>query len=645
MGSTFSGLEIGKRGLSVHQAALNTTGHNISNADNPHYARQRVTMESMDPIYDPSFNRAETPGQIGQGARVARIERIRDTFFDDQINNSENNKGFWETSQSYLYQMEKIFNEPSDNTLRTLTDGMWTSWQEAANFPSEQAHREVVLEKARSLTTRINDIHNKLTDLRNRSENEIEAEVAQINSLATEIRDLNEKILKVETLGDEPNDLKDHRDHAVEKLASIVDINVGRGDKDELIVFIGEQALVQGEVQRKVKLEKDASNEGYSKVTWEHNDRNVILSGGKLYGLLDMRDRAIPERIDQNDLFALNISDIINEIHRDGFGLNGKTNVDFFALNNLSRNTNGTFRLENARGNFDLNSDGSAEITAVFRVSGVNTIDPSRRIGMNGTITLNQNDANNQPVLIDYRKDDSLNDVIKRINDSQAGVVAYINHDSQLALKSTTAKDDRRTNFMIRHLEDSGELLVGYTGILNQSGKAGAFNFQRIDEISKFRSPVENITLTPEFHPAGHIAVSDSVKTNPASIALGRGEDTGGTGDYNTPGGMADGRNALLIAAAIKQGKSMIGKHDNPEEFYNALVSKLGTESRTAEDSVNRLKDDLTALNNMRQSVMGVNLDEEMSNMVQFQHGYNAAARIINTVNEMLGVIINMGRA
>ena len=85
----------------------------------------------------------------------------------------------------------------------------------------------------------------------------------------------------------------------------------------------------------------------------------------------------------------------------------------------------------------------------------------------------------------------------------------------------------------------------------------------------------------------------------------------------------------------------MVGRETNAEEFYNALISKLGTESRTATDAALRLKDDLVSLGNFRQSVMGVSLDEEMSNMVQFQHSYNASARVISTMDQMLETIIN----
>ena len=641
MGSTFGGLEIGKRGLTVHQQALNTTGHNISNADNKNYARQRVTMESMDPLYAPSLNRAAGPGQIGQGATVAQIERIRDTFYDDQIVDAVNNRFYWQAKHDYLDQMEKVFNEPNNNTLRGLADNFWNSWQELASEPAQMSHRKVVIERANGLVTRIKDSYDKLERLRNRANQQIMVDVEQVNSLAGQIRDYNERILKLEALGDNPNDLKDRRDAAVEKLSQLADINIGRGDKDELMVFVGEQALVQGEIQRKLKTVPDPANDGMVRIQWAHNDKDLLLEGGRLKGLLEARDKDIVDRINQVDQFAVNLADIVNEAHKDGFGLNGSTNKNFFEIRNLSSLSNGNFQFQNAAANFDLNQDGTAEVTAIFRVTGTNTVDPTRRIGLDGTLTFFQNDKNNTPVQIDYSRDETLEEVIKRINNREAGVVAYLNHDNQLALKATTASDDRRTNFMIRHIEDSGELLVGYTGLLNSSGQAGAFDFRRLNEISKLRAPLQDVSLTPIFHPSAYLQVSEDVAGDPGSIAAGRGKDIGGTGDYNTPGGAADGTNAQIIAAALKQDSRMIGHDRNPEEFYNSLIAKLGTETRTARDAIMRQDDNLLELNNLRQSVMGVNLDEEMSNMVQFQHGYNAAAKVINTMDQMLEVIIN----
>ena len=269
MGSTFGGLEIGKRGLAVHQQALNTTGHNISNADNPNYARQRVTMQSMDPLYNPSLNRASGKGQVGQGATISQIERIRDSFYDDQMVEAVNLEHYWSTKQAYFDQIEKVLNEPSDNSLRSLADNFWRSWQDLAELPSKESHRRVVLQTARGLTTRINDIYGKLDQLRNRANQQVITDVDMVNNLASEVRDLNERIMKLEALGDNPNDLKDRRDGVVEKMSKLVDITIGRGDKDETFVFIGQQALVQGEVQRKLKTVGDPKNDGMARIVWE----------------------------------------------------------------------------------------------------------------------------------------------------------------------------------------------------------------------------------------------------------------------------------------------------------------------------------------------------------------------------------------
>ncbi len=644
MGSTFGGFEITKRGLIVHQTAIQTTGHNISNASNENYARQRVNLTTMDPLYEPSLTRSNSPGQLGQGSKILSIERIRDFFYDDQIVATTEQKAFWETKQQYLYQLEKIFNEPSDNTLRHITDEFWSSWQDLANYPSELPHREVVIEKARALVSKISDTYTKLRDLRERSELEIQDTVKLINSYAKEIQDLNNKIIKLQALGDNPNDLLDRRDAVIEKLSSLVNIRIGRGDKDEIFVFIGEQALVQGQILRQLKLIPDPKNEGMSKIVWEHNNSNLILSGGKLHSLVELRDQDILSRIYSLDEFSVNIADIVNEIHKDGFGLDGTTNNNFFEFRSITDDSNAIFRPQDHYGDYDYNLDGTQEITAIFRVSGTQKVDPKRKIGINGILTFVKWDDNTKSYVnlqVSYNEDQTLEEIIKKINDSKVGVVAYLNHDNQMAFKAARDSDDTRYNFFIKHLEDSGDLLVGYTGILRSSGSAGAFDFRRTGEIAKFQNTLENITIAPLFHPAGHLKINENILRDPSKIAAARGKDLGGIGDYNTPNGLADGENALLIAKALKQGNFHIGYSENITQFYNSLIAKLGTESRKAEDLTEHNHEHLEELKKQRQSIMGVNLDEEMASIIQFQHAYNASARALRTMDELLDVIIN----
>ncbi len=633
MGSTFQGIEIGKRGLTAHQQALQTTGHNISNADNKHYSRQRVVMNSVDPIYEPAFNRAEVAGQIGQGVKVSTIERIRDNFIDDRIIDSASVKEYWGKRNDYLYQVETVFNEPTGNTLRSMMDQFWSAWEDLSNYPEESAHRAVVQEKATALGSRMEDVYKKLSFLREQSNREIESKVNHLNTVAENIKNLNERIGKVQALGDAPNDLMDKRDELLQELAGMVDITIGRSDEDELMVFVGQQILVQGRKVEPIALVGNSQNDGFIDLKWASTGEKVLLKQGSLQALVEIRDKVLVEKINSIDALALNTTDAVNEIHKDGFGLNGKTNLNFFEPRSLATNT---------FGEIDSDGDGQNDKTAIFRVTGRTSLDSDRPIGINGTLRfLKATERGEEEILIPYSKDDTLHAVIQRINRTETGIVAYMSHDNQLAMKATTNPHNKKENFMIRHLEDSGELLVGLTGILTASGASGSFDFRKVGEINKFQANAQDISLTPMYHPSSFFRMAEEVRYNPANIAAARGKDVGGTGDYNSPNGHKDGSNALLIAAALREKPIMFEYSKTTDDFYNSLISKLGTEAREAKQEFTSQNELMVELENMRQSVMGVNLDEEMANMVQFQQSYNAAARMISTMNEMLDTIIN----
>ncbi|MCL1864421.1 MAG: flagellar hook-associated protein FlgK [Spirochaetes bacterium] len=633
MNSTFMGLEIGKRGLQSHQQALHVTGHNISNAENKEYSRQRVIITSADPIYAPAFNRANTPGQIGQGSAIASIERIRDSFIDDRIVAEKNIMGYWESKNDFIYQIETIYNEPSDQSIRSKMDALWASWQELSKYPEERSTREVVKEKGVHLSNEIRSVFRQLYELRENANRQVEHRVNQINMYAADIRDLNERIQKSEALGDNPNDLRDRRDALIEKLSKIVNISVGRMDKDEVIVYIDGEHLVQGSIFRPLKVVRNPENHGMFDVVWKVTETPVSIKGGELAGLIEVRDVIIRQNINDINALALNMTDLTNEVHRDGFGRRGETNINFFSHLNIS---------DDSEGNFDYNNDGVNDITAIFKAAGTNKIDASAAIGITGTLTFVKNDKYDSLAEIDYNEFDTVNTVMKKINDAKLGVVAYIDHNGIFALKATIAGDTDKKNFMLRHLEDSGQFLVGLTGILKQSGQQGSFDYRRVDDIVKFLSPREHITITPKFDPAANMSVSFEIMADIDKIAASKGIDIGGTGDYNTSNGIGDGTNALAIAS-LRHKTAMVDSKTTFNEFYTALISRIGTQGEETKDRVENHTTLLKNLENIRQSVSGINLDEEMANMVAFQHGYNASARVISTVNSMLETIIKLG--
>lgn len=631
MNSTFMGIEIGKKGLMSHQQALHVTGHNISNAENEEYSRQRVIIKAADPLYIPSLNRANTPGNIGQGAVVSSVERIRDAFIDDRIISEKNSMGYWKARNDFIYQIESVYNEPSDQSLRNSLDQLWKAWEELSKYPEERSTREVVKERAVNLSNEVKHIYRQLDELRLNSNRQIAHRVNQINMYARDLRDLNERILKSETLGDNPNDLMDRRDALIEKFSEIADISVGRTDRDETIVYIGSENLVQGEVIRPLEAQMDPDNNGFFKVVWKDTGTDVTIKGGELAGLIEIRDKVLKENINDINAFALNLADMTNEIHRDGFSRRNETNIDFFKTMMIS---------DNVEGNFDLNNDGLDDITAVFKVSGNNRIDASAAIGMSGTLTFVSNDELESIKQIDYNSTDTAISIIKKINDAKLGVVAYINHNSELALKATVANDSEKKNFVIRHLEDSGQFLVGLTGILKQNGLQGAFDYRRVNDIVKLLPGREHVTITPKFNPASYMSLSDNIMNDVDRISAAQGKDLGGTGDFNKSNGIGDGTNALRIAH-LRYKNGMVDTNSTFNDFYTALVSQIGTQGEESKNRIRNQETLLKNLTNLRESVSGISLDEEMANMVAFQHGYNASARVISIMDRMLDVIIN----
>ncbi len=633
MNSTFLGLEIGKKGLMSHQQALHVTGHNISNAENKEYSRQRVVIGAADPLYMPALNRSNSPGNIGQGSLVQIVERVRDSFIDDRIVMEKNVMGYWKTRDDFLYQIEMIYNEPTDLSMRTRLDELWKSWEELSKYPEERSTREVVKEKAVNLAHESNHIYNQLYDLRLNANNQIDHRVNQLNMYAKDIRDLNERIMKAEALGDQPNDLKDKRDALIEKMSMLADISVGRSDKDETIVYLGSENLVQGEIVRPLKTVVDPDNGGMYKIVWKDTDKFVSIKGGEINGLIDIRDRVLRDNINQVNAFSINLADMTNEIHRDGFSRRKETNIDFFQHIPIS---------DNPEGNYDLNGDGYNEVTALFKVSGANKIDASAAIGITGRLSFRTNDEQERNVFVDYNSADSALTVIKKINDLKSGVVAYVNHNGEISLKATIANDSDKKNFMIRYLEDSGQFLVGFGGILKQSGPQGSFDYKRENDIKKFLPTREHITITPKLNPASYLAVNDAILRDVDNISAARGKDVGGTGDANMSNGIGDGTNALRIAA-LRHKNAMVDNNTSFNDFYTSLISKVGTQGEESKDRIKNQETLLKNLANLRESVSGINLDEEMANMVSFQHGYNAAARVISTMDRMLETIIKMG--
>lgn len=619
MGSTFSGIELGKRSIMAHTDAISTAGHNISNANTEGYSRQRVQLKEFDPLYRPDLERPERAGMIGQGIDVQSITRIRDEMLDQRITAQQNQESYWDTRSKYYTMIEQIYNEPDEVSVRSNMDKFWESWQELSINPESQAARQAVVTRGESLSDSIKSKWENLMGVGSLINSDIDSTVKQINSYANQIAAVNSEIVRSRGVGDNPNDLLDRRDLLVDKLSKLANITTDRRDPDEFMVHLDGKVLVQGGVARNFDLVSLTDNNGYEKLVWADTREDASVSGGTLGALFELRDVDVRNEIQSLNTMTMNFSDLVNDVHRNAYGANNVTGLDFFTQHSF---------VENVNGNFDRNGDGVLDHSYIFRFTGTTTLNPQEQIGFEGVMTFSGPSGN---VQVPYHPTDTVETVINRINDSNGEVKAYLDRNNNLVLKGTTAQNVENPDFVIRHVEDSGFFLTGYSGILAASGADGAYDFARADAVDSLAGA--QFAVSPVLNPAGYIEVNGVIKNDVKSVAAAFRDDSG-----NVNAG--DGRAAVEIAS-IRNTKVMIGHERTLDDYFADSVTNVGLKGEQAENNLKSHMAIMDDLRTMRDSISGVNIDEELSDIIKFQHGYNAAAKFVTIWDSLIDTVIN----
>lgn len=619
MANSFAGIEIGKRSLMAHSTQIQTAGHNISNADTEGYSRQRVIVKSFEPIYRPDLERAMVPGQIGQGCDVESINRIKDELLESRIVEQKNVESYWETRDKYYSMIESVYNEPNDVSVRTNMDKFWQGWQELSTYPESDAARLAVVVRGQTLTNSIQQQYKSLRGIGDQINGDIEAVVKQVNDLSRQIASVNGEIVRSKGLGDNPNDLMDRRDLLVEKLSSLINVTVTQKDPDEFMVHTDGQIIVQGSLARQIETVGQLDNNGYGKLMWSDTKLDAEFHGGTLGALVELRDKDIRTEIQSLNTMALNFADLVNDVHRNAIGKNNVTGLDFFVQHDF---------VENVNGNYDRNGDGVEDTSYIFRMTGTNALKMQEQIGLSGTMTINGASGN---IDVAYFSTDTVEDVINRINDSNGEVKAYLDRNSCLVLKATSSKGMENPDFIIRHVEDSGMFLTGYSGILQGSGADNAYDFNRANAVDVLAGA--QFAVSPVLNPSAYIEVNGLIQNDVSSVAAAFKNSQG----FAEP---SDGRAAVEMAA-IRNTKIMIGSQRTFDDYFADTITNVGLKGEQAQNQLATQNKIMGDLRDLRDSISGVNIDEELADIIKFQHGYNVAAKFISVQDELLDTLIN----
>ena len=330
MTTLFYGLNIGKNTLRSQTSVINTISHNIANANTPGYSRQQVKLTAISD--DVSGGRFGGSIKIGAGAEAKQVTRSRFGLYDEIFRNENQDFNFYSKTEELVNQIEFLFAEPSENGLGSVINNFFNGWHEAGNDTLNMAARQSLHSIGEELTSRLQRVYNQLLSMQSDIDNEISTIPKRLNEISSEIAQLNSSIRIAGAQGQSGNDLRDKRDLLIDELSEYVDVRTVERKNGTFTVIVGSNVIV----------EQDKYNE-LSTVTSSSGTKNIkktlIVSAegneyeptsGKLGALIHLRDSIIPSITDKMNIFSEALVINLNFEHRNGYGLDGNTNRNFF---------------------------------------------------------------------------------------------------------------------------------------------------------------------------------------------------------------------------------------------------------------------------------------------------------------------------
>ena len=324
--SLIGSLSIGKSALAVHQAAIQTTGNNISNAGNADYTRQVTNLGSAPDqrIGDNVF--------VGTGVQINAIARQIDDALEGRLRAATSDSQAAQTTEQWVGQVEATFNELSDSDLSTRLSQFFGSWSNLANKPQDVGLRQVVVQNGQAVAGWLNDVRGQLTGLQSTIDSRLPAIVGKADALTNDIAALNTRIANAEAGNGVANNLRDQRDASIKELATLIDVKTIEQPNGMTNVFVGSEPLVTGSDSRGLTLvstgggDAASGNQPIPEIRFKANMGTVSVKSGQMAGLLTSRQEVVQAVKDVDTMAGALVFDL-NKIHSSGQGLQGYASV------------------------------------------------------------------------------------------------------------------------------------------------------------------------------------------------------------------------------------------------------------------------------------------------------------------------------
>ncbi len=318
--SLYSSIRMAANTLQANEIALQVVGQNIANANTPGYIREEIVLA-------PAPTQRVGKLLLGMGVVVVAVVQKIDLFLEERLRGAVSDRVDAETQESSYMQLEGVIGELSDTDLSTSLTNFFAAVAEVLNQPESISVRNLAVLQGKTLSTDINRLSGRATQMRSDLNDQIINMAADINRLVEEIRVLNIRIANTEGGDISDSDavgLRDQRFQALEDLARLINIRVKEQPSGGVVVYSGGDFLVFEGIGREVEVVLD-SDRGLSTADIQLVATSTSLnpSSGKLRGLLDSRDVIMGGFLDDIDAFAQTLAFEFNKLYSRGQGLNG----------------------------------------------------------------------------------------------------------------------------------------------------------------------------------------------------------------------------------------------------------------------------------------------------------------------------------
>ncbi|MFP4273074.1 MAG: flagellar hook-associated protein FlgK [Halothiobacillaceae bacterium] len=518
-------------GLRSVQRALDTTGHNIANANTPGYSRQSAVISAREPSFEGS-------GYLGNGSMVETVRRNFDGYVEGQLRDAISENGQLQYMDKFTGQVNELVGD-LDTGLGQQIQSFYNAAEDVANNPTDVTARQAYLGAMDNVASRLNTLDRQLESMEMQLGSEVKAIGDKINAHASEIADLNREITEAQfrTPNQKPNDLLDRRDRLIRELAEEVDLRVQESPDGSVNLSLGSgQPLVLNATASDVDVKRSPA--GIS-VEVGGTDITSLVKGGRLGGIIEAQDGVVTPLRNELGRVAAVFTETVNSVQAQGSDLNGAAGGDLLAT---------------------LEGTGGSTRNALVPASNEGT----------GSATF------------------ELDDVEALTGETY--VARWNGTDSTWDIYGSDSPNTR----------------------LEQVGPTGTSTAVPGVEIT-FDGAAQGgdrLVIRPTEGLASQVATTTS---DGALVAAADAGSAAGARDNENMRRLIDEAKAQDIGGIV-----------------NAAVGKVGTTASQVRLRAEAAEMTMTGLENRRESVSGVNLDEEAANLLQFQQAYQALARTIS---------------